>query len=86
MTILDDTFRGECRCALGRRGCPKLARKEIKHYVPKMKRSSDWDAIIEMVNSIEDDGHTAELVRALVQGQGIFVPWKKSEISKIKDK
>ena len=50
------------------RGCPKFARKEIKHYVPKMKRSSDWDAIIEMVNSIniEDDGHTAELVRALV--------------------
>lgn len=68
------------------RGCPNLLIEEISSYVPKKKEASDWDAIFERVNQIDDDGHAAKLVRALAHGQRTSAPWEKSEAFKIKDK
>ncbi len=68
------------------RGCPQLLIEEISSYIPKKKEASDWDAIFERVNQIDDDGHAAKLVRALAHGQRNCAPWEKSEAFKIKDK
>ena len=42
-----------------------------EHYIPKMERSSGWNASIESIRNVDDDGHAAELLRALAHGQGI---------------
>ena len=59
--------------------------EEISSYIPKKKEASNWDAIFERVNQIDDDGHAAKLVRALAHGQRTGAPWEESEAFKIKD-
>ena len=68
------------------RGCPRLLIDEISSYIPRKKEASDWAAIFERVNQIDDDGHAAKLVRALAHGQRTCAPWEESEAAKIKDK
>lgn len=52
--------------------------------MPKREEASDWDAIFERVNKVDDDGHACKLVRALAHGERICAPWERSQKFRIK--
>jgi hypothetical protein len=49
------------------RGCPELRLEEVTGY--KAKREWTWEEIARKVDVMEDDGHVAKLVRALMNGE-----------------
>jgi len=57
---------------------------EIMSYMPKRKEVSDWNAMFDRANSINDDGHACKLVRALAHGERICKSWEDSEKFRIK--
>jgi hypothetical protein len=56
------------------RKSPEIHLDEIRNYKPS--QPSHWDKVIERVRSMEDDGHAAKLVRALVHGQQVCAPYE----------
>jgi hypothetical protein len=71
-------------CQYASRRAPTPLLEEIENYVPKREEASDWDAIFERVNKIDDDGHACKLVRALAHGERLCAPWEQSEKFRIK--
>lgn len=72
-------------CQYASRGSPTLLLEEIANYVPRRQESSNWDAIFERVNKIDDDGHACKLVRALAHGERICAPWEKNERFRVRE-
>ncbi|KAI9758427.1 MAG: hypothetical protein M4579_003056 [Chaenotheca gracillima] len=66
---------------------------DIVNYRPKQQAKSSskeneggpWDRIIERVNALDDDGHAAKLVRALLHGQVVSRPYDDRDEFIIKD-
>lgn len=57
---------------------------EITNYRPVKPQSSSWDAVIERVLKVQDDGHASKLVRALKHGEEICKPYGDNPNFKIK--
>ncbi|KAH7396183.1 hypothetical protein BKA66DRAFT_509259 [Pyrenochaeta sp. MPI-SDFR-AT-0127] len=64
------------------RACPSLLHEEITNYKPK--KESGWNEIIKRVNKVEDDGHSAKLVRALASGEQACKKFEDNEGFKVK--
>ncbi|KAF2705854.1 hypothetical protein K504DRAFT_439131 [Pleomassaria siparia CBS 279.74] len=54
-------------------GCPALIPSRITDYTPKMPGS--WPSIIARANAYADDGHTAKLIRAIINAETISKPY-----------
>ena len=64
------------------RRSPALLPDEISSYAPRAKGS--WDDVIKRAIEIEDDGHTAKLVRALRSGQDVCGEFEGREGFRVK--
>lgn len=58
------------------RGCPNLLLDEIASYQPKQPNQG-WAEIIRRVDTYEDDGHAAKLIRALANGEQVCKPYER---------
>jgi hypothetical protein len=51
-------------------GSPKLDLNEINKYLPKKGSLEDgWDPLVKRALGVQDDGHTAKVIRSLMHGQ-----------------
>lgn len=54
-------------------GCPDLYQDRITTYKPKLP--GPWEGVMKRANRYPDDGHTAKLIRALVNAETVSAPY-----------
>ena len=64
------------------RKSPKILMDEIRGHKPK--KPSGWDEVQDRVCSIDDDGHTVKLVRAIAHAQEISKPYEDNDAFRLK--
>lgn len=62
---------------------PELHLDEIANYVLKSPQDK-WPQLIKKATAVEDDGHTSEIIRGLIQGQGASKEFEDRDSFRVK--